>query len=151
MPPTARYPYDPARDALRLTSLVAPFAFVSFTLALLTDLAFWQTIDLMWQNFSSWLLFAGLVFGGLAIVAGIIDLVRQETRDNGPEAVQIVGFLVVLVLAFFNSLVHAGDGWTAVVPNGLILSAVTVLAMIVTLWLGRHALTRGYSGVRYDD
>lgn len=151
MSTTARYPYDPARDALRLSSLVAPFAFVAFSFTLVTDIAYWQTADLMWQNFSSWLLFAGLVFGGLALVAGLIDLARQATRENGPDAAQIVGFLVVLVLAFFNSLVHAGDGWTAVVPNGLILSAVTVLAMIVTLWLGRRALTRGTTGVRYDD
>ncbi|GGD12951.1 DUF2231 domain-containing protein [Aureimonas glaciei] len=148
---STRYPYDPARDALRLSSLVAPFAFVSFAFTLLTDIAFWRTSDLMWQNFSSWLLFAGLVAGGLALVAGLVDLARQATRENGPGAAQIVGFLVVLVLALFNSLVHSGDGWTAVVPNGIILSAVTVVAMIVTLWLGRRALTRGMTGVRYDD
>ncbi|BDA83749.1 membrane protein [Aureimonas sp. SA4125] len=151
MSSATRYPYDPARDSFRLSSVLAPFAFVALTFALLTDIAFWRTSDLMWQNFSSWLLFAGLIAGGLAIVGGLVDLARQSTRENGPGAAQIVGFLVVLVLAFFNSLVHAGDGWTAVVPNGLILSAVTVLAMIVTLWLGRLALTRGYTGVRYDD
>ena len=43
----------------------------------------------------------------------------------------------MLALASLNSLVHAGDGWTAVVPYGLILSAVTVIVVIATAWLGR--------------
>ncbi|HUD93311.1 MAG TPA: hypothetical protein VMR39_17195, partial [Sphingobium sp.] len=34
-------------------------------------------------------------------------------------------FVCVLILAFVNSLVHAGDGWTAVVPMGLTISAAT--------------------------
>jgi uncharacterized membrane protein len=53
-----------------------------------------------------------------------------------------------LALAFLNNLVHAGDGWTAIVPWGIVLSAATVLAMIVVGWFG-HAFT-SYSrlGVR---
>jgi len=42
----------------------------------------------------------------------------------------------VLVLAFFNNLVHSRDAWTSVVPTGLILSALTVAVMIVTAALG---------------
>jgi uncharacterized membrane protein len=40
-------------------------------------------------------------------------------------------YLVILALAFANSLVHAGDGWTAVVPFGLALSAVTFLLCLI--------------------
>ena len=32
-----------------------------FALTVLTDIAYWQTVNLMWQNFSAWLLFAGLL------------------------------------------------------------------------------------------
>ena len=42
---------------------LAPFPAVCFTLALATDVAYWRTANLMWSNFSSWLLFAGLATG----------------------------------------------------------------------------------------
>jgi uncharacterized membrane protein len=71
-----------------------------------------------------------------------VDWLRPATRLLRPSAAQIVFFLIVLVLAIANSFVHAGDGWTAVVPNGLILSAVTFLFVLVTLWLGRAPVSR---------
>jgi uncharacterized membrane protein len=58
-----------------------------------------------------------------------------------------VGSVIVLVLALINSFVHAGDGWTAIVPTGLILSAVTVLVMIVSNWFGRAMVFRYGVGV----
>lgn len=119
-------------------ALLASFPVVCFTLTLLTDIAFWQTSNLMWQNFSSWLLFAGLVFGGLAVAAGLIDFVaRRWDREGGPAWFHVIGTLLVLVLAFVNSLVHAGDGWTAVVPYGLVLSAATVILMLITAFTAR--------------
>lgn len=122
---------------------LASFPVVCFTLALMTDIAFWQTANLMWQNFSSWLLFAGLVFGGLSVVSGIVDFIaRRWDREGGPHWAHVIGTLLVLGLAFLNSLVHAGDGWTAVVPYGLTLSAATVvlmLAMAVFAWARMHS------------
>jgi uncharacterized membrane protein len=50
-----------------------------------------------------------------------------------------------------NNLVHAGDGWTAVVPYGLILSAATVAVMAVTDWLGRSMVYRHGVGVSNGD
>ncbi|WP_438754490.1 DUF2231 domain-containing protein [Pararhizobium sp. O133] len=121
------------RPGYPLQRLFIPLPFVCFILALATDIAFWQTVNLMWQNFSSWLLFAGLVFGAFAIVAAGIDLLRSSTRPLRPPLVGVVGFAVMLLLAFVNSFVHAGDGWTAVVPTGLALSAATFLVILLTL------------------
>ena len=128
-----------ARDAPRhpVHTALASFPAVCFTLVLLTDLAYWRTANLMWQNFSSWLLFVGLVTGGLSIVAGAIDfLVRRRRSLHGGWLHAVLG-LVVLLLALVNSLVHADDGWTGVVPYGLLLSALTVVLMIAAVWLGR--------------
>ena len=122
---------------------LAQFPIVCFTLTLLTDLAYWQTSNLLWHNFSAWLLFAGLVFGGLALIVGAVEfLVRPAVRALRPGWLYALGSAVVLVLAFVNSLVHAGDGWTAIVPYGLILSAVTVVVMIVTDRLDRGMVYR---------
>ncbi|WP_082562713.1 MULTISPECIES: DUF2231 domain-containing protein [unclassified Rhizobium] len=116
-----------------LQRLFVPIPLVSFALALATDILFWQTVNLMWQNFSAWLLFAGLIGGAIAIIAGLIDLLRPSTRLLRPRLPEILGFLVILALAVLNGLVHAGDGWTAVVPNGLALSAATFLIILLTL------------------
>lgn len=114
-----------------MQSLFVPFPFVCFTLALATDIAFWQSGNLMWQNFSAWLLFAGLMLGSLATLAGFMDLLRPRTRPLRPPLLSALLYLIILGLAFANSLVHAGDGWTAVVPYGLMLSAVTVILCLV--------------------
>ncbi len=130
--PTARLaPPHPIHAAL------VPFPAVCFTLTLATDVAYWRTANLMWSNFSSWLLFAGLVTGVAAAIAGVIDaLLRRRHRLRGGWT-HGLGSLLVLAVAFVNSLVHADDGWRAVVPWGLVLSVVTVLLVIVTAWLGR--------------
>jgi uncharacterized membrane protein len=145
------YPHVPARAAIAghpIHATLVPFPIVCFTLALLTDIAFWQTSNLMWQRFSEWLLFAGLVFGGLAALAGAVDfLTRSSVRARPPAWPHAIGNVIVLLLALVNSFVHAGDGWTAVVPYGLILSALTVLAMVITVWLGRAMVYRHGIGV----
>ncbi|MBY3196659.1 DUF2231 domain-containing protein [Rhizobium laguerreae] len=117
--------------AYPMQSLFVPFPFVCFTLALATDIAFWQTGNLMWQNFSAWLLFAGLMLGSLAILAGLMDLMRPRTRPLRPPLLSALLYLIILSLAFANNIIHAGDGWTAVVPHGLMLSAVTFILCLV--------------------
>ncbi|EYD78190.1 putative membrane protein [Rubellimicrobium mesophilum DSM 19309] len=131
---------------------LVPFPIASFTLALVTDFMFWRTNDLMWQNFSSWLLFAGVVTGGLAALFGAIDLLaRREVRAQRPAWPHAIGNVIVLLVALLNNFVHAGDGRTAVVPWGLALSALTVLLLIVTVWLGRSLIYRHAVGVSSHD
>ena len=145
------FPHPPSTASVAgqpIHAMLVPFPIVCFTLALFTDLAYWQTANIMWQSFSAWLLFAGLVFGGLAALAGIIDLLaRRSVRAQKPAWPHAIGNIVVLLLAFLNSLIHAGDGWTGVVPYGLILSVVTVLLVIVTSSMGRSMVFRHGVGV----
>ena len=122
------------RDAAAypIQSLFVPFPLVCFTLTLGTDSAYWMSGgNLMWQNFSSWLLFVGLVIGAIGLVAGLLDLVRRRTRPLRPGLLAVFLYMAALALAFVNSLVHARDGWTAVVPLGLLLSAATFVLVIV--------------------
>jgi uncharacterized membrane protein len=123
-----------ASTAYPFSALFVPLPFVCFTLTFVTDILYWRTSNLMWSNFSDWLLFFGLIFGALALIAGLIDFVRPATRALRPSLASVITFLAVLVLALFNSLIHAGDGWTAIVPAGLITSAVTLLVMIASVY-----------------
>jgi uncharacterized membrane protein len=147
-PVTLTAPSTAAIAGHPIHAALVPFPIVCFTLALLTDVAYWRSADLMWSNFSAWLLFAGLVVGGFAALFGLIDLLaRSAVRRRGRAWIHGIGNLVVLGLAFLNSLVHAADGWTSVVPYGLLLSALTVILMIFTVWLGRALVYRDGIGV----
>lgn len=110
------------------------FPIACFSLTVLTDIAYWQTSNLLWLHFSEWLLFAGLVFGVVAAVFRVLDHLSNRTR---PSWSGVLGWIVVFLLAVLNSFVHTADGWTAVVPYGMTLSVVTMIAMLVTGWLGR--------------
>jgi uncharacterized membrane protein len=105
-----------------------------FSLALASDFFYLQTSNLLWLHFSEWLLLAGVVFGAIAILVAFIDFLIRRIR---PSWGAVLLSVVVLVLATVNNLVHTADGWTAVYPMGLTLSIATVLAMLVTAWLGR--------------
>src|ERR1700750_520323 len=52
----------------------APFPVAYFTAAFVTDLAYWQTTEVMWERFSVWLIAGGLVMAALVAMAAVIDL-----------------------------------------------------------------------------
>ncbi|HEV2553513.1 MAG TPA: DUF2231 domain-containing protein [Bosea sp. (in: a-proteobacteria)] len=127
---------DRHRPIELLSSALLSFPVACFTLTVLTDIAYWQTLNLLWLHFSEWLLFAGLVFGALALVVLAIDFAISRVRPAWPAVLAGIG---VMLLATLNSFVHTADGWTAVMPYGLALSALTVVAMVAAAWLGaRH-------------
>lgn len=120
-----------------IENVLVSFPLVCFTLALVTDIVYWRTGFLQWQNFSAWLLFFGLVVGVPAAVFRIVGfIIRPAFRARPYFWLYAMGNAFVLLLAIINSFVHAADGWTAVVPNGLILSAMTVFVMLATGALG---------------
>lgn len=139
--PTARVAKHPIHPML------VPIPIVCFIGALVTDIAYALTAEMMYADFSAWLLLVGFVFGVLAAIAGLIDflgnrLIRQQT----PAWPHLIGNLAVLVLAFFNNLIHTRDAWTSVMPVGLILSIVTVIILPVTGWLGWEMVYRHGAG-----
>jgi uncharacterized membrane protein len=131
--------------------MLVPFPIVCFVGALITDVVYWRSAQMMWADFSAWLLAIGLVMGGLAAVAGLIDFLGNRLiRTQAPAWPHMVGNIVVLLLALLNSFVHTRDAWTSVVPLGLTLSLITVLILTVTGWLGwalvyRHGVGAGRS------
>ena len=118
------------------SALFLPVPIVCFTGALITDLAYVNSGgNLLWLNFSSWLLLAGLLFAVIAGILMLIDLARL------PKLRTTIGWgsfgllAAAAVIEFINSLIHARDGWTAVVPAGLILSAIGAIVIMSHGWL----------------
>jgi uncharacterized membrane protein len=118
-------------DALH--ALFGAFPLAYFVLAFLTDIAYSRSYNLQWQYFSIWLIVAGLVMGGFAILFGAIDWLsgrrRAAERPRG-SLWHILLPVIAWLLALLNAFVHSRDGWTAVVPEGIILSGIVALLMI---------------------
>lgn len=132
--------------------MLVSFPIAFFTLALVMDVTYWQSANLTWKHFAEWLLFAGLVTGAIAAVVGAIDFFsRREIRTRAPAWPHAIGNVLVMILAFLNSLVHARDGWTGVVPTGIALSVATVLLLLITGWLGGSMVYRHGVGVKHVD
>ncbi|TWB11852.1 putative membrane protein [Nitrospirillum amazonense] len=124
-----------------LYPMLAPFPSVCFVGAFFTDLAYWGTAEMMWADFSAWLLFAGVVLGCLALVAGLVDLgQRRYVVTQAPIWPHVLGNLVALGLAILNCFVHSRDAWTSVVPQGLILSALVLIVVLTSNWIGWSVL-----------
>src|SRR6266851_10208335 len=105
--------------------MLVSFSAAYFTGALVTDLVYWQMPDVMWERFSIWLIVAGLVMAGLATIAYAIDLAGRRRVDR-PAWPRAVGYALAVLLALINAFVHSRDGYTAVVPTGLMLSGLVV-------------------------
>lgn len=110
-----------------------PLAF--FTAAFVADIAYANSAQMQWANFAVWLITGGLLMGVLAAFAGIVDalLYQGPRRRSWPHS---VGVLLMMILALFNVFIHSRDGWTSVMPTGLILSAIVSVLALVTSWMG---------------
>ena len=124
-----------ALDTLHALLGALPIAY--FLLAFLMDVTYVRSTYFIWPIFSIWLIVAGLVAGGLAVLIGIFDWLasRRSTRVRG-SGWHMLLTLAALLLGLLNAFVHSRDGWTAVVPGGIILSGVTTLLLIVAAFLG---------------
>jgi uncharacterized membrane protein len=138
----------PARRRRRqpIHRMLVSFSAAYFTGALVTDIVYWQMPDVMWERFSIWLIFVGLIMAGLAVVAYVIDLAARRRIDR-PAWPRMIGYALAVVLALVNAFVHSRDGYTAVVPTGLMLSALVVVVLVLTAFVARALTNRHRFGV----
>jgi uncharacterized membrane protein len=135
---SANVAYSRARiGAHPIHPMLVPIAIACLVGTLLTDLMYWGTADMMWADFSAWLVTVGTIVGWLAAIAGLIDFLGNRfVRAQPPAWPHAIGNVAVLVLATFNMFIHSRDAWTSVVPTGLILSVLTVVILSFTVWMG---------------
>src|SRR4030081_4107843 len=116
--------------------LLVSFSAAYFAGALVTDLVYWQMPDVLGERFSIWLIAAGLVMAGLATIAYVIDLAGRRRIDR-PAWPRVIGYALAVLLSLVNAFVHSRDGYTAVVPTGLMLSGLVIVVLLLTAWVGR--------------
>ncbi len=133
-------------------AMLVPIPIVCFVGTLVTDIAYWFTANMQWANFSAWLLSVGLVVSALAVLAGLIDFFGdRRIRRIRTAWIHAAGNAVALALSLINVFVHSRDAYTSVVPTGLILSAVVVLILGLTGWLGAGLVHRHGVGVQAGE
>jgi uncharacterized membrane protein len=128
----------PQRATRPFYPMLLAFAASCFVGLLATDLAYWWTADVMWSDFSSWLVTVGVVVGWGAIVIALIEGIARRRVQARPTWAFVVGNIVILILATLNMLMHTRDAWGSVMPWGLALSAAIVLVLLVTRWATRE-------------
>jgi uncharacterized membrane protein len=129
--------------------MLTPFPIVCFSGALVTDIVYWRTADIMWSDFSDWLLTVGVLIAILAAIAGIVDFLGDHRiRRLGSAWIHGLGNALALALAIVDAFIHTRDAYTSVVPTGLVLSALVVLILLVTAWNGGEMVYRHGVAIR---
>jgi uncharacterized membrane protein len=94
-----------------------------------TDTFYYTTSLWQWSNFSAWLITVGLIVMLIAVLLLLIDFATGRTRG-----LNLLSFALVTaagVLSLINAFVHSRDAWTSVVPQGIFLSAVSTILLVI--------------------
>ena len=110
------------------------FPIALFSIGVLTDIAYLNTAELQWTNFTAWLNVGGLVFGGLVLLWALIDVILDKAGRRG-DLIYLIVLAVMWIVALVNAFKHSQDGWSSVGALGLILSIVSALLALVAGWM----------------
>ena len=106
--------------------LLDPIPFGCFVAALIFDVLYVRTADMLWDKGAAWLIAFGLLF---AVVPRLVNLVQvwitHRTIATRTDKLDFWLNLFAIVAAIVNAFVHSRDAY-AVVPAGVWLSACTV-------------------------
>ena len=112
--------------------LLNPIPFGCFVAALIFDVVYARSGELLWGKSAAWLIAIGLLF---AVVPRLINLVQVWfTSRHGALASDKLDFwlnLLAIAAAIVNSFVHSRDAY-GVVPAGVWLSACTVILLCIS-------------------
>lgn len=128
--------------------MLIPFPIAFFVAAFVCDLAFWQSGNSGWATASLWLIGTGLVMAGLAAVAGLTDLVGEpRIRALNDAWLHAGGNVLAVLIELYSFYIRFEQGEAAVLPVGLVLSAVVVCILVFTGWKGWDMVYRHGVGI----
>lgn len=128
--------------------MLIPFPIAFFVATFACDLVFWGTRNPNWFDATLWLLGAGLIMAALAAVMGLIDVLGEpKIRALSTAWWHAGGNVLAVVIEVVNFFLRYGEGSRAVLPTGIILSAIVVGLLLFTGWKGWELVYRGRVGV----
>ncbi|MBD2460908.1 DUF2231 domain-containing protein [Oscillatoria sp. FACHB-1407] len=130
-----------AKHPLHPVIVTFPIAFLVGVVA--TDAAYWLLGDSFWARASFWLIVAGLITGVVAALTGMMDFLRiPRVRERKAGWAHMIGNVAALGFSVVNLLIRLNNVQGAVVPVGLIISAVVAILLGVTGWYGGELVYR---------
>ncbi len=117
---------------------------ILLTAAFGTDYIYCTTALWQWANFSAWLITSGLIVMGIAAIMLLIEFATKRAgRLKAGSFILVAG---AAFLSLINAFVHSRDAWTSVVPQGILLSAVSTILLIIAGARGWSLATSRASG-----
>jgi len=97
--------------------------------AFCTDYTYYTTALWQWANFSAWLITAALIVTLVAVILLLADFATgRACRLNTGSFILVTA---ATLLSLVNAFVHSRDAWTSVVPQGILLSAVSTILLVI--------------------
>jgi uncharacterized membrane protein len=96
--------------------------------AFLTDILYWWTLLPEWETFSIWLLTGALMLAALSGLGLLLDV--RLRRMPGISRARFLALGAAALLSLLNAFIHSRDGYTAVVLQGLGLSAIVAVLLL---------------------
>jgi uncharacterized membrane protein len=128
--------------------MLIPFPIAFFVATFACDLVFSAGGNPGWFAVTPWLLGAGLIMAALAAVAGLTDVLGDaQIRNLSTVWWHAGGNVIVVLVELYNWFARYTEGSTAVLPTGLILSAIVVAILLFTGWKGWEMVYRYRVGV----
>jgi uncharacterized membrane protein len=122
-----------------------------FVAVLICDVMFWYVGTPGWATASLWLLGFGLLAAAAAAVAGLVDFLGDgRIRKIGDAWQHAIGNVVMVLIQAFSFYYRYRNGTSAVIPVGLVLSAIAVAILLFTGWKGGELVFRHRAAV-YDE
>jgi uncharacterized membrane protein len=119
------------RFALAIYDVLNPIPFGMFVGALIFDMIYQQTGEILWVKAASWLIPFGLI---IAIIPRFINLaevwVSHRATSTGADRLDFWLNLLAIVAAILNAFVHSRDAY-ATMPSGVWLSLATVALIAI--------------------
>jgi uncharacterized membrane protein len=120
-----------ANAANVIYGLLNPIPFGCFVAALIFDVVYARSGELLWAKSAAWLIAMGLLF---AVVPRLINLVQVWVTSRrttlAPDRFDFWLNLLAIAAAIVNSFVHSRDAYS-VVPARVLLSACTVILIAI--------------------
>jgi uncharacterized membrane protein len=130
---------DPVRRRRPVFPGLMTFPASCFLLALIFDIAYARSANMMWESTSIWLLTIGLIAAAVFVIVGLIEAFGF---GRWPTMTLRIGYAIALILSIFNAFIHSRDAYTSVVPTGLTLSVIVALVLLATWILNLFAPRR---------
>lgn len=109
-----------------------PIPFGAFVAALIFDILYLRTGEILWDKAAAWLIAMGLVFAVLPRLINLTQVwITSRRWATGLDRLDFWLNLFAIVLAIFNSFVHSRDAYASM-PDGVWLSALTVLLLTIS-------------------